>query len=233
MVSLEKAVIARLKSHGKRFEVLVDPEGAFSIKKGEKIDVEKILAAEYVFEDAKKGEKASEEDLVNVFGTKNTPEVAEKIIKKGEIQLTSDQRKRLIEEKKREIIYRIATNAINPQTKAPHPPSRIESAMEEAGVHIDLLKPTEELMNEVVRAIRPIIPIKFEEIDIAVKIPSNYAAKAYGEMRAFQILQEEWQSDGSWIGVFRIPAGIQDRFYDLINKLTKGEAETKLIKGET
>jgi len=28
----------------------------------------------------------------------------------------------------------------------------------------------------------------------------------------------------------QIPAGAQPEFYDLVNKLTKGEAETKLIR---
>jgi ribosome maturation protein SDO1 len=81
------------------------------------------------------------------------------------------------------------------------------------------------------KAIRPIIPIRFEEVDVAVKIPPAYAPKAYGEIATFAKLQkEQWQNDGSWVGVVRLPAGLQDEFYSLVNRLSKGDAETKLLK---
>ena len=231
MVTLEEAVTARLKTHGTVFEVLVDPEGALSYRQGDEVDVEKILAAEDVFENASRGDRSSEEDLTKAFETTDVVTIAAKIIKKGEIQLTADQRKRIIENKRRQVVTVIAQNAINPQTGTPHPPARIERAMEEARVNIDPTKSVEEMVNVTMKAIRPIIPIRFEEVDVAVKIPPAYAPKAYGEIATFGKLQrEQWQNDGSWIGVVRLPAGLQNEFYSLVNRLSKGEAETKLLK---
>ena len=231
MVTLEEAVTARLKTHGVVFEVLVDPEGALSCRQGDEVDVEKILAAEDVFENASRGDRSSEEDLVKAFETTDVLTIAAKIIKKGEIQLTAEQRKRIIENKRRQVVTVIARNAINPQTGTPHPPTRIERAMEEARVNIDPTKSVQEMVNVTMKAIRPIIPIRFEEVDVAVKIPSAYAPKAYGEIATFAKLQkEQWQNDGSWVGVVRLPAGLQDEFYSLINRLSKGDAETKLLK---
>jgi len=232
MVRLEDAVIARFKTHGKTFEVLVDPELAFKLKQGEKdINMEELLAVEEVFSDASKGDRASAEDLLAVFGTKDVLEVTKKIIEKGDIQITAEQRRRMIEERRKQIVSIISRNAINPQTGAPHPPSRIEKAMEEAGVHIDLHKSLDELVNEVLRAIRPIIPIRFEEVRIAFKIPSQHVGKCMGPLRNFgEIEREEWASDGSWMAIIRMPAGLQNEFYETLNKLTKGEAETRLLK---
>jgi ribosome maturation protein SDO1 len=231
MVTLEEAVTARLKTHGAVFEVLVDPEGAMSFRQGDKVEVEKILAAEDVFENASRGDRSSEEDLLGAFETTDVLEIASKIIKKGEIQLTAEQRKRIIENKRRQVVHLIAMNAINPQTGTPHPPARIERAMEEAHVHVDPTKSVEEMVNITMKAIRPLIPIRFEEVDVAVKIPPAYAPKAYGEVATFGKLQrEQWQNDGSWIGVVRIPAGLQNEFYSLVNRLSKGDAETKLLK---
>jgi len=231
MVTLEEAVTARLKTHGVIFEVLVDPEGALSFRQGDEVDVEKILAAEDVFENASRGDRSSEEDLTKVFETTDVVAIAAKIIKKGEIQLTAEQRKRIIENKRRQVVSFIAMNAINPQTGTPHPPIRIERAMEEARVNIDPTKSVEEMVNVTMKAIRPIIPIRFEEVDVAVKIPPAYAPKAYGEIATFAKLQkEQWQNDGSWVGVVRLPAGLQDEFYSLVNRLSKGDAETKLLK---
>jgi ribosome maturation protein SDO1 len=231
MVTLEEAVTARLKTHGTIFEVLVDPEGALSYRQGDEVDVEKILAAEDIFENASRGDRSAEEDLVRAFETTDVVTIAAKIIKKGEIQLTAEQRKRIIENKRRQVVSLIAQNAINPQTGTPHPPTRIERAMEEARVNIDPTKSVEEMVNITMKAIRPIIPIRFEEVDVAVKIPPAYAPKAYGEIATFGKLQkEQWQNDGSWIGVVRLPAGLQNEFYSLVNRLSKGDAETKLLK---
>ncbi len=231
MVTLEEAVTSRLKTHGTVFEVLVDPEGALSYRQGDEVDIEKILAVEDVFENASRGDRSSEEDLVKAFETTDVLTIAAKIIKKGEIQLTAEQRKRIIENKRRQVVTVIARNAINPQTGTPHPPTRIERAMEEARVNIDPTKSVQEMVNVTMKAIRPIIPIRFEEVDVAVKIPSAYAPKAYGEIATFAKLQkEQWQNDGSWVGVVRLPAGLQDEFYSLVNRLSKGDAETKLLK---
>ncbi len=231
MVRLDDAVPARLKTHGTTFEVLVDPDGALALKRGERVNLEDILAVEDIFENASRGDRSPEEDLQKAFGTLEVLPIAEIIIKKGDISLTAEQRKQFIENKRRQVIEVIARNAINPQTKTPHPPTRIEQAMTEARVNIDPTKSIDELVKIAMKAIRPLIPIRFEVVEVAVKIPPAYAPKAYGEVAAFgKLSREAWQNDGSWIGVVEIPAGMQTEFYALINRLTKGEAETKLLK---
>ncbi|HUL61873.1 MAG TPA: ribosome assembly factor SBDS, partial [Methanocella sp.] len=49
MVTLDTAVVARLKTHGEHFEVLVDPDGAYDLKHGASVKIEDILAVEDVF----------------------------------------------------------------------------------------------------------------------------------------------------------------------------------------
>jgi ribosome maturation protein SDO1 len=230
MVSLDEAVTARLKKGSKHFEVLVEPDGALALKRGDDVKIEDVLAVESIFEDAARGDHAAESGLTNAFDTTDVLEIARYIIVHGELQLTKEQRQHILEEKTKQVVTTIAQNAINPQTKAPHPPARIQKAMEEAKVHIDLTKSVDEQVNIVMKAIRPIIPIRFEEVDIAVKIPAEYATKSYGDIAKFgTLLKQEWQSNGAWIAVIRMPAGIQNDFYGLINRLTKGDAETKLL----
>ena len=231
MVRLEEAIPARFKTHGINFEVLVDPDGALALKRGETVSLEEVLAVEDIFENASRGDRSAEEDLQKAFGTREVLIIAETIIKKGEISLTAEQRKQFIENKRRQVVEIIARNAINPQTKTPHPPARIDQAMTEARVNIDPTKSTDQLVKIAMKAIRPLIPIRFEEVEVAVKIPASYAPKSYGEIAAFgRLNREAWQNNGSWIGIVQIPAGMQTEFYALINRLTKGEAETKLIK---
>jgi ribosome maturation protein SDO1 len=192
--------------------------------------MEDIIAVESVFTDAAQGDHAGESELTSAFETNDVMDIARQIILHGELQLTKEQRKQILEEKTRQVITIIAQNAINPQTRTPHPPARIEKAMEEAKIHIDPLKGVDEQVNIVMKAIRPIIPIRFEEVDIAVKIPGEYAAKSYGDIANFgTLVKNEWQNDGSWVAVVKMPAGLQNDFYGLVNHLTKGDAETKLL----
>ncbi|MHC1581111.1 ribosome assembly factor SBDS [Methanopyrus sp.] len=232
-VSLEEAVVARLEKGGERFEVLVDPEGARKLREGEDVDVEEILAVEQVFRDARKGERASEQAMEEVFGTTEPVKVAEIIIKEGQIQLTAEQRRKMQEEVKRQIIHMIARRAVDPRTGAPHPPERIERAMEEAGVHIDPMKSAEEQVKEVIKQLRPHLPLKFEEVKVAIRIPAKYTGQAMGVVREYgDIEQEEWQQDGSWIAVVRLPAGVQDDFFERLNEITKGDYESKILERE-
>lgn len=231
MVTLDNAITARLKHDGKHFEVLVDPELALSLRKGDDVDVSAMLAVEDVFENASRGDHPGKEDVEKTFDTTDIHAIAAHIVKHGELHLTKEQRKQIIDDKRRQVISTIAREAFNPQTKTPHPPSRIEKAIEEAGIHIDPMKSIDELVKMTMDAIRPIIPIRFDTVEIAVKVPADYAAKSYGEITGFgELLKGEWQSDGSWIGVIKIPAGMQLDFYGLVNRLSKGSAETKLLK---
>ncbi|HEX3001560.1 MAG TPA: ribosome assembly factor SBDS [Methanoregula sp.] len=230
MIPLDHAVVARLESHGERFEILVDPHGAALVRQGQPVEIEDVVAALNVFGNSSKATRASDEALLKVFQTTNFDEVARKIITKGEIHLTADQRKQMVEEKRRQVITFIARNAVNPQDGHPHPPARIERAMEEARVNIDPFKHVDEQVKEPVKALRPLLPIRFEELRLAIKIPPDFAARSYGDIAAAATMEkDEWLKDGSWVCVVRIPAGIQSEFYDLINKLSKGEGQVKIL----
>ncbi len=230
MVSLDKAVIARYK-HGKKiFEVLVDPEKVDAIKGGADTDMGDVLAAEDIFEDASKGEKATESDLKTVFSTTDVAEIATRIIKEGEVQLTTEQRRKRVEEKRKMVIDQISRISINPQTDTPHPPGRIEIAMKEAKVHIDPFKTVDELVSETVKAIRPKIPIKIEETGIAIKIPAAYTGGVYEIKKKYKVTKEEWQGDGSYIALLKVPAGMRDDVFSFLNLITKGDVETKIVK---
>ncbi len=231
MVSLDKAVIAKFKKDNEHFEILVDPYAAADLIEGKDVNILKNLAIDSVFEDAKKGEHASEESIQKVFGTNNIEEIAKKIIKKGSIQLTTDQRTKMQKNKENRIVEIISKNAMDPKTKSPHPRQRIELAIKEAGIHIDPFKPVSEQVKTIVESLRPIIPISMEQIRISVKIPPEQIGKAYGTIRNYGTLErEDWQSDGAWVGIIRIAAGKQNQFYEKINDVTKGNVSTKVLK---
>lgn len=229
MISVDEAVIARLKVASENFEILVDPKKALRVKRGEDVPLEELVAAQSVFTDAHKGEQASEKNINRIFGTNDFKELAYKIIKKGEVQITTEQRREMAKEKRRKVASIIARRSINPQLNTPHTAKRISNAMDEAGVNVDPFSKAEEQVPDILKSLKPLIPIKIESLKIAVKIPPEYTAKSYGELRG-HLKKEEWQPDGSWVGVMVIPAGVQEDFYNKINSLTKGEAKIKILE---
>jgi ribosome maturation protein SDO1 len=228
---LDGRVIARYERGGHRFEIIIEPGAIDDLKTGKPVTISEKMPSEEVFKDAHKGDRASADVMKEVFGTENVITVATKIAIDGDVQLTTEQRRQMSESKRKQIIAIIARNAMNPQTGAPHPPARIEAAMEEARVKVDPFKPAEMQVNDVLAALRPLIPISFDKVRFAIKLSGEDYGKSYGDLKGLgKVMQEEWQPNGTWIGVIEIPAGMQNDLISKLNEKTKGNAELKLLK---
>lgn len=230
MVNLDKAVVARLKKEGKNFEILVDCEKALEFKKGKNISLYDILASDIVYKDSRKGEKASEKDMESIFKTKDSEEVSKMIIRQGEIQVSKDIRDSEREIKRKKIIEIIHRNCIDSKTGLPHPPQRIENAMDEARVHIDENKTAEEQIDSILEKIKIIIPIRSETKKLEIVIPSKYAGQSIRILKMYgKISKNEWGTDGSFNAIIEIPSGIIDEFFSQLNNVCHGEVNSKIL----
>ncbi|RLE38861.1 ribosome assembly factor SBDS [Candidatus Woesearchaeota archaeon] len=217
--------LARLKKAGDVFEISIDPDAAIKYKEKGEIDIRDILTAQKIFSDAKRGMLASENRLKSVFGTIDVLQVAKKILDEGEIQLTEEYRRSLIERKRKRIVEIIHRNGIDPKTKLPHPVKRIENAFEEAKIKIDNYKTAEDQINDIIKKIRPVLPISFERKRFRVVIPAVYAGKVYRNLKqSGELSDEDWKNDGSFECVIEMPAGLVGEFFDKINDATHGES---------
>jgi len=226
----EKFTIARLTKENEHFEILVKPQKALDYRNGKIASITEVLAAETIFSDANKGTRVGEEQLRKAFGTIDTLKIAGIVLKTGTLQLTTEQRRKMVEDKRRQIIDFISRQAVDPKTNLPHPPTRIENAMEQVRYPIDPYKPVEEQAKDIVKLLRPILPLKIEQISVSVHIPTEYAARAYGAMKAAgTIKREEWRSDGSWSGVIEMPAGSYVSFLNKFGDVTKGNGDAKIV----
>lgn len=223
--------VARLEKAGHKFEIVVDPDLAVEFRQNKELDIRDILKSEKIFSDAHKGMVASEHLMEQVLGTRDTIEAAKIIIDKGQVQLTSEHRERMREEKRKRIIDSIHRNGVDPKTHLPHPLTRIENAFKEARIKIDENRTSEDQIQEVLKELRIILPIKFEVKEISVVITPEYAAKSYSIVKSFgTILKEDWLANGAWSVVLELPGGLETDFYDKINSLTHGNVETKVLK---
>ena len=227
----EKYTIARLTKDNEHFEILVKPPKALDYRNEKTSSISEVLAAETIFSDANKGTRVSDEQLRKAFGTTDTLQIAGLILRKGTLQLTTEQRRKMVDDKKRQIVDFISRQAVDPKTNLPHPPTRIENAMEQIRFIIDPYKPVDEQAKEIVKLLRPILPLKVEQISVSVHIPAEYAARAYGAIKTSgTIKHEEWRGDGSWQGTIEMPAGSYASFLNKLGNVTKGNGEAKLIK---
>lgn len=232
MVNVDEAIIAKYEYCGEHFEILVDADLAAEYRNPDSkgIAIEDLLAVEEIFKDSKKGDKASDESMNKIFETTDPIEVSKIILEKGTVQLTAEQKRHMQADKRKLVINKISREAINPQNGLPHPIQRIENAIDEAKVKFDPFTSVDQQVQTALKAIKPLIPIRFEKVKIAVRLPGSVAGSAYSQIHAFgEVLNEEWQHDGSWIGIIEMSGGLQDSFAAKMAEISNGEAETKTI----
>ena len=229
MTRKHEYIIAWMNVKGQRFEILVKPDEAFRFKEGEEIDIDEVLWTDTIYRDVRRGLKASPEALRKAFGTDDVVKIAEKILREGEIQLTEEQRRKMLEAKRRKIIAYIARNAIDPKTGKPIPESRIESAMEELRIGVDLYKPAEAQAVEIVKKLARVMPIRLARAVVQARIPPEFSGRLYRELaRLGEVKKADWLSDGSLQVEIEIPAGAQVDVVNAIQKLTRGRAQVNV-----
>ncbi len=222
----DKFTVARLILDGDKFELLVKPDPALEYKMGKRTDISGALVSDDIYSDANKGSRASSEKMMKHFKTTDSVEVAKQILARGELNLTTDQRRKMVEDKKRQIVQLINRSFVDPKTHLPHPVMRIETAMEEVRVPIDPFKKVEDQAKIIVDALRKILPLKSETVKLTVTVPPQFAAQSYSVLKSTGDLKsEEWLADGSLKAVLDMNASIRGQFLDRLGAVTKGSAQ--------
>jgi len=224
--------IARLKKGGESFEVILqDVDVAIDLKHGKDVDVKDAMNGTLIFHNAHKAEKAKEGTMKQWLGTEDHFEAAKIIIQTGEIQLTADQRKRMLEDKRKKILNYIQINACDPKTRLPIPLQRIELAMDEAKIHIDPTDKIDYQTEKIISKLQPILPMSFDKIKLRIIIPAKYTGSAYSSIKSkYKIANEIWRTDGSAQIELEIVAGVKSDLYSILNKLTSGEVQIEELK---
>ena len=220
--------IARLRSGKLTFETMVNLENAMKLKKGQNVDIYDIIKDNSVYLDQKKGMRAGNSELKNVFGTTEFTKIVEQIIKKGNLEVTQEFRDESLENKRKQIIDFLVKNSVDSRTNRPFIPDILEKAIKEAGIKIDNSS-VEKQIYTIVENLKKIIPIKIETKKIMIKIPAIYSARIYGLLQDYKE-EEEWLNNGDLKVILNLPVGMQMDFYDKLNSVTHGSAVTEEIK---
>jgi len=222
MVSLDDAVTARLERGGSRYEILVDPELVQAWKDDSKsVELSDLLAIEEIWSDAKAGDRPTTEALEGAFGTTDLEACVERILNQGTIQLTTAQRKQMVEDKMKQIVNEISLTATDPKTRLPHPQTRIENALAEARFKPDPFLSIERQVQDAVDILKPVIPLQFITVKLAFKIPG----KDYGgvlQLLRDSVQREQWLEDGSWACVIEVPGGMRNEIISRVANRSSG-----------
>ena len=223
---LDKSTIVRLSAGNEKFEILVKPDPALEYKLGKKMDISSIMISDEIYSDASKGTKSSTEKLMKAFKTTDQFEIAKQIMAKGDLNLNTDQRRKMIEEKKRQIVEYINKNFVDPKTHMPHPISRISTVLDDARVAIDPFKRLDDQIKNIIEPLRKLLPLKSEILELTVTVPAQFSGQSFSVFKSIgDIKSEQWLSDGSLQVVLNLNAGMKSSFLDRIGTATKGSAQ--------
>ncbi len=217
--------VARLKAHGENFEVVIEPELAIKFRHGE-ADIREALKSEHVYREALKGDLASEHALQDVFKTTDSLRIAEQIIKEGSIQINDEYKEKLRSDSKRRLIALLVKDAADANTGEPLTATRLNNALTEAKIHLDIFRKVSEQVDEVVAKLKPVLPLTFDRKILNIRLSASYAPKLYGfVVHRAKIIDEAWLSDGSWSAKVELPAGMVSEVQDELKSKTHGEVE--------
>ncbi len=223
--------VVKYSHDGERFEILVKPDPALDYKLGKKSDISQVLVSDEIYSDSGRGTRASSEKLLKAFKTDDATAIAEHILKHGDLGLTTDQRRKMIEEKRKRIVDEIARTYVDPRSHLPHPPMRVEQAMKDARITIDPQKAIPEQVSRIVDELRSVIPLKSETMTLEIIVPAQYAAQSYSVLKsAGSLKREEWLQNGSLKAILEIPAASRPGVLDRLASVTKGTASAEMQK---
>jgi len=227
----DKLTVVKYSFEGEKFEILVKPDPALDYKLGKIKDVSSVLVSDEIYQNSGKGTRASSEKLQKAFKTEDVMIIAEKILQKGDLNLTTEQRRKMTTEKRKQIITFIAKTFVDPRSHLPHPPLRIEQAITDARVRIDPFKNVDEQVKDIVENLRSIIPLQSENLLLEISVPAQYVAKSYSVLKSTVTLKkEDWQKDGSLKEILEITAAARPNVIDRLGAMTKGTAFVEFLK---
>jgi len=208
--------LVRYKKGNEHFEAEIDydefPEGEYLLSE--------------ICTDVSQGLRPSHQELETVFGTTDPLKIVEVMTSKGEILVPADVRKKVREQRWAQLIDMIQVNSVNAQTKVVFTKSTIEGALEQAKVHLSEHKSVKSQFDDIVRKLRPIIPISIETKTFTIIVPAHYVGASQHLIRKnSKLLKEDWDSSGSWRIKVEVPAGFQQRLIDMLQSVAHGTIE--------
>mmetsp|Transcript_9981 Transcript_9981/g.30474 ORF Transcript_9981/g.30474 Transcript_9981/m.30474 type:complete len:259 (-) Transcript_9981:1229-2005(-) len=215
-------MLVRYKSGKNHFEVMTKEGMVTKFRDGEVKNLDDVVAADIIFTNQSKGEKASAEQLRSVFDTDDLKKCLEAIVSKGEYQLSAGERKAKVEQKRKEMVEYFRKYYVEARTKKPIPATRIDNALTEAKIRIDPDQPAERQAQDAASKIIAVLPISKMTMDGTITLPHASVGAAVGIIGKYcQVKKEGYTAEGTSMQVSVAP-GEYDQLISDLTRSTKG-----------
>ena len=187
-------------------------------------DWNNVLFVEEVFKNSTKGERPTKEELTETFGNIDLKAIFQQIALKGELQLNSNDRKEMTENKRKAIINNINKNFMDPQTKKPYSVVQIDNALNSIKAKIDMQKSVEEQVKTIVKDLMLKLPLtKVVSVEGKLIIPLSLTGKVQSNLKNYCVIKNESWTDKSWIVNISLTHSEYDSLIQFLTKTTNGD----------
>lgn len=222
-------MLVRLKRGKKTFEVLVN-EGTVPKYRDGKLKLNDVVVTPTIFINMSKGEKASADLLNSAFETDDVTAVIDTILRTGDAQESAGERKDKMDAKRREVITTIQKNYVSPEG-LPLPLMRIENALEQIRVRIDLERDAEHQVEAMAPKLMAVLPMKRAKADFEgiVTVPVHMAGQVASVVRKHARVQRETYGVKA---KFEVEVFNYDLLLSELTKATNGDFEFEVVGGD-
>ncbi|GIQ87602.1 hypothetical protein KIPB_009676 [Kipferlia bialata] len=207
------------------FELLVKPDTILPFRAG-KLQRGSVLFLDDIFTNASKGDRASEALVIEGMGCTGT-EAIDTILKKGHFQLSTQERKKMCEEKRNAVITYFVRYYADPAGR-PIPRTRIEAALDTIkGLRFDPFEIADRQAQQLESKVRDLVRMSKQTISGAVFIPTAHMGKVQHTVCGIiECDGGKYRNDG-WLAKFSCMPGDCDRISEILDKGCAGDYKLK------
>jgi ribosome maturation protein SDO1 len=96
--------------------------------------------------------------------------------------------------------------------------------LDESRYSVDPFKRLEEQVKDAIDKLKPMIPLSFESVRLAFRVPGSAYGSVSRILRPYQ-QKEQWLENGTWAAVIECPAGMKP---DLIGQVMRQSSESEV-----
>lgn len=205
----------------KGLELLCKPNTITKYRE-KKLGKDKVLISEEIFKSVQKANRAKASDLEKIFGTSDLSKCVDIMLENGEYQISAEERKEMVERKRREVIEYIHSHFIDAKAKTLIPVARIENALKEMKVRIDVETPTKKLIQPIIKQLPQYIVglKKVDDMRIELIVSHKYHDKLYNIIKKYGSMVSKDANNYGYIYQINITSNDMESLLNNLNKVT-------------
>ena len=210
--------------HGKdKFELMLKPN-AYGDYMNNKLKLSDILLSDEIYESIKEGKKGSKNSLKEKLSISTDKELFDHMIRNGEYNMSSLERKTLVEDKKKQICNYFHSNFIDTRIGAPPSLQILADTIKSLGLKIDPFKNIRAQADSLLSKLEKEISLKKCDLYFELKAEVKHYGKMlkvlhkYGEINKEDFEGSEFKAKGN------IKPKDMDGFVSALNACADGEA---------